>query len=71
MTQRSAAGIKSDITGMRARRVTYARHGLSQSFSHYASQLDQIIRVKLDKKNIPLTKKTTSHWENNTTTYAE
>jgi len=35
----------------RARRVTYVWHGLSESFSHYASQLHQIIRVKLDQKH--------------------
>jgi hypothetical protein len=37
----------------RPRRVTYAWHGFSESFSHCASQLDQIIRVKLDQKHIP------------------
>jgi len=37
----------------RARRVTYSYvwHGLSESFSHCASQFDQIIRVKLDQKH--------------------
>ena len=35
----------------RARRVTYVWHGLSESFSHCAPQLDQIIRVKLDQKH--------------------
>jgi len=44
LMQRSAAGIKSDITGMK-------EHGLSESFSHCASQLDKIIRVKLDQKH--------------------